>query len=169
MKLNNKGVSLISLTITIIVLIIIAGIAIGMGFGNVDKGQKAAFLTDLETAVTSTTVYGERALQYGIKDFKISELTWDGKSDYLENSGKVNFFTNDVEGRKIDPLHPTEEQQILIDNAPEDTTIFLFDRALPNTLKNKVYIEKGKLYVSQEYPDEYAWATEAYEYMSGDH
>jgi hypothetical protein len=169
MKLNNKGVSLISLTITIIVLIIIAGIAISMGFGNVDKGQKAAFVTDLEMAVTSTTIYSERALQYGIKGYKISELTWDGKSDFLENSGKVNFFTNNVEGRKIDPQHPTEEQQLLIDAAQEDTVIFLFNTDVPNTLKNKIYIKEGRLYVSKEYPDEYAWAIEAYEYMSGDH
>ena len=168
MKLNNKGVSLIALTITIIVIIIIAGIAMSSGFQNVDKSQQAAFVTDLQEAVTSVTVYGERALQYGKNDFKISNLTWDGKSDYLTNSGKVDYLTNDYIGRTIDRFHPNEEEKELIDNAPEDRVNYVFNIALPNTIKGKIYIKEGKLYVDKKYKDEYAWAIEAYEYMSGD-
>ena len=169
MRLNNKGVSLVALVITIIVIIIIAGISMLMGFQNVDKAQQAAFVTDLEGAVRDVQIYGERALQYGTVDFKIDNLQWDGKSDYLTKSGKVNYLTNDTLGKKINAKHPTDEDKEKINNAPEDTALFLFNNNIPNTLKGKIFIKNGKLYVDIGYKDEYNWAIEAYEYMSGDH
>ena len=169
MRLNNKGVSLVALVITIIVILIIASISFLMGFRNVDKAQQAAFVTDLEGAVRDVQIYGERALQYGILDYKIEELQWDGKSDYLTKSGKVNYITNDTLGKKINAKHPTDEDKEKINNAPEDTALFLFNNNIPNTLKGKIFIKNGKLYVDIGYKDEYNWAIEAYEYMSGDH
>lgn len=159
---NNKGVSLIALAITIIVIIIIAAISFNLGFNNVNHAQQAAFLTDLEEAVESVKIYGERALQYGKVGYRISELTWDGKDHYLTNSGKIEF----IEANKLDPKD--ENNRDRIDNALDDTAQYLFHKELPITIKEKVYIKGGKLYVNSLYRDEYEWAIAKYGYMSGD-
>ncbi len=166
MKLSNKGVSLITLAITIIVIVIIAGIALSSGFVNVDKAQQVVFLTDLESAVDSLRIYNERGALYGKRDFNKNLLRWDGKEDSLTNSAKLDYLENDFEGKKVNPKYPNEDEKAKILNAPEDTPAYVFNGQVPNTLKGKIYIQNGVLYVYEQYQEEYSWATQKYEYMS---
>ena len=140
MKLNNKGVSMIALTVTLVIIIIIANITVFSGFQNVEKAEQAVFLAELESAVDAVRVYNERATEFGVKGYSSSKLGWDGKSVELTNSGKLKYLTDDFEGKKINPKFPNEEEKIKIENAHEDTIVYLLNKEVPSALKDKVYI-----------------------------
>ena len=165
MKLDNKGVSLVGLVITIIVIVIIAGIALSSGFINIDKAQQATFLSDLENVNDAINIYNERADIYGKKDYDKRKLSWNGQDKYLTNSAKINYLTNDTEGKKINPQYTTEEELQKIYNAQEDTADFLFNGVVPTSLRGKIYIVSGKVYVYRSYKEEFEWATSKYEYI----
>ena len=166
MKLNNKGVSMAALVITIIVVVLIASITINYGFVNVDKAQQVVFLTELESAHDAINIYNERASLYGSKSYNKNRLSWDGKSGHLNNSAKLDYFTNDSEGKKINPKYPTDDQRQKIQDAPEDTPQFVFDGEIPNSLKGKIYIYEGQLGVYKENQLELEWASQKYNNMS---
>ncbi len=165
MKLNNKGVSMLVLGITIIVIVILASIAISTGFTNVDKAQQAVFLSELEMANDALNVYNERAILYGKRDYNKNRLYWDGMSEFLSNSAKTDYLTNDSNGQKINPKYLNSDEWTQLENAPEDKAIFLFNGEIPNSLKEKIYIYDGILGVYSIYQEEYALATEKYEFM----
>ena len=144
---NNKGVSLTALVITIIVLIIIAGIVMQSGIGNIGQANKSAFMTDLENAILLLQKYETRA--EGLSDpmlyFSSDNLQWDGVTERAVNTGKLE------------------------DGENEDTINYIFENHIPNTLKGKLKIINGELYINKDYYTEFEWATEHYKYMlSGD-
>ena len=163
---SNKGVSLTALVITIILIILIASIALTKGYQNLAKAQQAAFISDLDNAIDSLRIYNERATQFGVKGYKLYYLMWDGESPYMDNSGKLNYLTNDIEGKRIDPKHATAEEITKIDAAPDDSPEFLFNGTIPASLSGKIEIYEGKLYVKPEFEDEFEIAVEKYEYMN---
>ena len=166
MGLNKKGVSMVALVITIILIILIASIALTKGYQNLAKAQQAAFISDLDNAIQSLNVYHERAAQFGVREYKKYYLMWDGESPYMDNSGKLNYLTNDVEGKKIDAKHAKGDDVTKIELAPDDSPEFLFNGQIPNTLSGKIEIYEGDLYVKPEFEDEFEIAVEKYEYMS---
>ncbi len=144
--MNNKGVSLVALVVTMIVIIIIAGIVISSGIGNISTSQKGAFMVDLENMNTSLQKYNTRAVLYNHLpgEYYDDELQWDGKTERAEHTARM-----EVSGE-------------------EDTALYIFDNNIPNTLKGKIKIIDGKLYVDRSYQQEFEWAAEQYKYMSGD-
>ena len=145
---NNKGVTLVTLTITIIVILIIAGIAVRLGFSSVNDTQRSAFMTDVETLIRQLETYNIRAVVYNNLDGEYDEekLSWDGNADRVTESAQM------------------EKKGV------EDTPEYIFGDVInANTVKGKVKIIKGRLYVKRSYPDEFKWAAEdVYKYMSGD-
>ena len=145
---NNKGVSLIALTITIIVILIIAAISFRAGFSTVDETQRTAFMNDIEDLVRHLEIYNTRGVLYNNLDGMYDETTlnWDGESSRTTGSAKME------------------------NKDEEDTPIYIFGDTLNSAyVKDKVLIINGKLYVKRSYPDEFKWASEnLYKYMSGD-
>ena len=96
---NKKGVSLISLTITIIVLIILAGITIGSGFSNIEKTQKAAFLSDFGNALENLRTYNQRAEAFSTLIGKLEIRSGDlyikeGYTTELEWAKEIHDYMN---------------------------------------------------------------------------
>jgi len=148
MKLNNKGVSLIALTITIIVIIIIAAIVMQSGIFKNENVQRSAFMSDLEILTGKLEYYNTQGVLRNNLDTEYYEeyLMWDGKSERTENSAQI-------------------EKKGL-----EDTPDYIFGTTLhSNYVEGKIKIIGGKLYIKKEYPTELGWAVEVYKYMlSGD-
>lgn len=139
---NKKGVSLISLTITIIVLIILAGITIGSGFGNIEKTQKAAFLSDFGNALENLRTYNQRAEAFSTIRYNRRKLTWDGFTERATNTAKLE------------------------DNQNEDRVDYIFHNTITNNLIGKLEIRSGDLYIKEGYTTELEWAKEIHDYMN---
>ncbi len=143
---NNKGISIITVVVTIIVIIILASIGISNSLVTVDNTAKAVFQEDFKNYVQQIKTYNlEAILRQQVDDYDPDELNWDGKSEYLENSARIE----------------NKDQ--------EDTVEFLLKGYYTKSLDDKVYIENGELKVRDKYLTEQAWADELHLYKrSGD-
>ncbi|MBR3280990.1 MAG: hypothetical protein IKI57_03990 [Clostridia bacterium] len=143
---NNKGISIITVVVTIIVIIILASIGISNSLVTVDNTAKAVFQEDFKNYVQQIKTYNlEAILRQQVDDYDPDELNWDGKSEYLENSARIE----------------NKDQ--------EDTIEFLLKGYYTKSLDDKVYIENGELKVRDKYLTEQAWADELHLYKrSGD-
>ena len=143
---NNKGISIITVVVTIIVIIILASIGISNSLVTVDNTAKAVFQEDFKNYVQQIKTYNlEAILRQQVDDYDPDELNWDGKSEYLENSARIE----------------NKDQ--------EDTIEFLLKGYYTKSLEDKVYIENGELKVRDKYLTEQAWADELHLYKrSGD-
>jgi Tfp pilus assembly protein PilE len=146
--MNKNGVSMVALVITMIVIIILAGITYNMSFSNVTEAQKTSFLNDLEKAVYYLRAYntrGQAAYLMGAegaeKNYDPNNLQWDGISERAENTAKME------------------------DGINEDSVEYIFEKDITNNIKGKIKIKDGQLYVSNNYPTEFEWASEYYDYM----
>ena len=139
---NNKGISIVTVVLTIIVLIILASIAISNSLVTVDNTAKAVFQEDFKNSVQSLKSYNiEAVLKQHVNDYDPDELQWDGESEYLENSARIE------------------------DENREDTITFLLKDHYTKNLKGRIYIKDGELMVKDIYPDEKEWAGELYKYI----
>ena len=143
---NNKGISIITVVVTIIVIIILASIGISNSLVTVDNTAKAVFQEDFKNYVQQIKTYNlEAILRQQVDDYDPDELNWDGKSEYLENSARIE----------------NKDQ--------EDTIEFLLKGYYTKSLDDKVYIENGELKVRDKYLTEQACADELHLYKrSGD-
>ena len=127
--LNKKGVSLIAMVIAIIIIVIIASISLNMGYDNITKAHKSAFMTDIETLITSLQKYNTRAVGFAdpMTYYDEEMLQWDGTTERAENTAKLE------------------------DGINEDTVRYIFDDAISDNVRGKIKIVNGKLYVDREF------------------
>ena len=138
---NNKGISLVTVVLTIIVIIILASIGISNSLVTVDNTAKAVFQEDFKNYVQQIKTYNlEAVLRQQVDDYDPDELAWDGESDFLENSARIE------------------------DKDQEDTIDFLLKGYYTKNLEGKVYIENGELKVKDTYLTEQSWADELHLY-----
>ena len=142
--MNNKGVSLISLAITIIVIIILAAISIVGSTKSLEEASKVKFQNDLKAAVDALEVYNQRAYLYGVSNYDSDNLTWDGTSEKAVNTAKIE-----------DKNHINEDSIRYIMGLNN----------VPDSLKDIITIEGGKIKVDKTRVPQYDWAVDMYSYM----
>ena len=141
--MNNKGISLLSLSVTIIVIIIIAAISIRMSSKNLEEANQAKFEVALKTVVETLEAYNQRAEIRGIKGYNRNLLAWDGVSERAENTARIE------------------------DKTKEDTIRFIMSGYdIPESLEGIMYIESGKVKIDEDKKPQYDWAVDMYSYMA---
>lgn len=140
--MKQKAVSLVALIVTMIVIIIIATIATINSMEPIDEGFEMQFKNNLKEVVNTLDVYQNRAVLYGESSYRSDDLYWDGQTTRAEHTAKIT------------------------DGTQEDKIEDIFSGEVPASLRGKIQIVDGKIRVLKEFPQEYQWATEMYQYMA---
>ncbi len=133
MKAQN-GISLVALIVTIIVVIILASISLNVNFDSFTMLDKTKYVSQIRGLEERLRIYHEDATldaDLYVKD----NLSWDGVSERVENTGKLE------------------------DGINEDTPKFIF-KEIPSYFEGKICIENGELVVFQYTDEELEWIQE---------
>ena len=134
---NNKGITLISITITIIVIIILTAIIILSSMESIDKAKKTVFQNDFADAVQSVNMYNiEATIKTNNPAYNPNELNWNGQTERAENTARIE------------------------DPNQEDTIDFILKEHYTQDLKGKICIVGGRVFVKAQYNKQMQWVTE---------